>query len=118
MEYLMKINIAVCNWQNEGFVTNEDYDITMKYGALISICLKVQNQADRIYIYGVSLKGCEGIFYWYHPQSLNHHCERIRLFLSTYENDCYLTGEVWVCLDSGPYQIETSGKNHMTFRWP
>jgi hypothetical protein len=41
---IVKINIAVCNWQNEGFVTNEDWDITMKYGALISICRKVQNQ--------------------------------------------------------------------------
>jgi hypothetical protein len=114
----VKINVTLTNWKKGGSLTNEKWELTMKYGFFISIGRPVGEKGVRTYVYGDSPQDSDGIFYWFFPEADNEHCERIRVFPVKDENDCYLTGEIWVCENEGKYKEGFVGENQMTFRWP
>ncbi|KAI3659453.1 hypothetical protein MP638_000212 [Amoeboaphelidium occidentale] len=104
----VKINVTLTDWKKGGSLTNENWELTMKYGFFISISRPVGEKGVRTYVYGDSPQDLEGVFYWFFPKQT----------MSTDENDCYLTGEVWVCEKEGKYEEGFVGENQMTFRWP
>ena len=117
----VKIKVALCNWKNQGLLTKENWELTLKYGAFISISRQLENNCFKTYIYDDPPRDGNGIFYWFYPQSVNDPCERIRIFPVKDENEMYpshVIGEVWVSETKGTYEPGFVGENQMSFRWP